>query len=1126
MHMAVLMSPQEIVAELLKLPGIPLDFKDKNGMTPLHLAARTGRAAVATLLLEHGASFEITDKFGKTPLEYAANSDVYSVIRTYRDKAAEAASTELLKYVRAGDKPHIKTLITDPAFSARADPNITDPATGRTLLHYAVMYDMVDLAQWAIKHGARSTVSDHEGKTPLDLDPSHSMKFLLNQVPTSDCHAGEDFDHPPSFRGELLKWTNYANGWKSRWFELERGVLSYYKHRDDADSACRGAINLRIADIYYNRKYPKQFDVKGKGLKKFRIKAKDEKTAREWIHQLNASKKWAEDYPENSINDAPEFASANGVPSTRVPTGLSRASFENTADEGVTPPDATYAPYGANLAVPAPFVADEGALRPKSPTPSGLSGFSVDSNNPSLEPLQIASNILKNQLCLQSFLVKSIVGELKRAAAVTADSKLSEVIKEYNETANRTTAEISRQLDELERLISLNQKEWLARLRSEQERIDFMADILQTQEIESQTKMDTLARRRKRHIQSAAAVSKRDSNLAAGPSIQGEVAVSPSDAEAVAATKSEAEGRSVATEPGQEEDLDQLYSESEEDESDEFADANDEFFDTVSTIVGNPSVVSTALPSRGSSARLGGGLESPHDESQDASPAAGGVEPGSLTTKDPILLSGYQYPPKLRLAFPDSGNKKPNLNLWQMIKSAIGKDLTKISVPVFFNEPTSFLQRFTEDMEYSTLLDIAAHLSNSTDRTLYVAAFAMSNYSSTFGRVAKPFNPLLGETYEYVRTDKRYRALSEQVSHHPPVSACWVEADNYIYHADTNVKSRFGGKSLSVVPTGVCHVYLRVPLKFLEDPDDQALARPKQEAEANREGNYFIEHYTWNKITTYVQGIITGKFWIEHVGEIKVVNHRTGDVTRLEFKPSTWLGNDRYKVEGQAFNRVGESVYNIAGRWTEKLIAIPLMHGNEPSASAASFDDHSKSAVPPSFAHAATFQEPHGEQTQENVEEQRAKLLVESGLQLPQEPFVLWRVHEPSEVPIPYNITKFAATLNDLSCDLARYLCPTDSRFRPDQRAMEKGEFSEADSQKTYLEEKQRAVRRRREVGELPPWKPRWFVRDFDKDTDEEYWKFTGEYWDERQRVAELINKDKLNKEVAASAWKDVPDIF
>lgn len=46
-----------------------------------------------------------------------------------------------------------------------------------------------------------------------------------------------------------------------------------------------------------------------------------------------------------------------------------------------------------------------------------------------------------------------------------------------------------------------------------------------------------------------------------------------------------------------------------------------------------------------------------------------------------------------------------------------------------------------------------------------VAAFAVSGYSSTYYRAgSKPFNPLLGETYECIREDKGFCFFSEQVS--------------------------------------------------------------------------------------------------------------------------------------------------------------------------------------------------------------------------------------------------------------------------------------------------------------------------------------------------------------------------
>lgn len=48
-------------------------------------------------------------------------------------------------------------------------------------------------------------------------------------------------------------------------------------------------------------------------------------------------------------------------------------------------------------------------------------------------------------------------------------------------------------------------------------------------------------------------------------------------------------------------------------------------------------------------------------------------------------------------------------------------------------------------------------------RILNVAAFAVSGYASTEGRNCKPFNPLLGETYEADFPDKGLRFFSEKV---------------------------------------------------------------------------------------------------------------------------------------------------------------------------------------------------------------------------------------------------------------------------------------------------------------------------------------------------------------------------
>jgi hypothetical protein len=53
-----------------------------------------------------------------------------------------------------------------------------------------------------------------------------------------------------------------------------------------------------------------------------------------------------------------------------------------------------------------------------------------------------------------------------------------------------------------------------------------------------------------------------------------------------------------------------------------------------------------------------------------------------------------------------------------------------------------------------------------------------SRYYLLSERISKPFNPLLGETYEVVTP--RYRAVSEQVSHHPPVEAMQCQGEGFV----------------------------------------------------------------------------------------------------------------------------------------------------------------------------------------------------------------------------------------------------------------------------------------------------------------------------------------------------------
>lgn len=56
-----------------------------------------------------------------------------------------------------------------------------------------------------------------------------------------------------------------------------------------------------------------------------------------------------------------------------------------------------------------------------------------------------------------------------------------------------------------------------------------------------------------------------------------------------------------------------------------------------------------------------------------------------------------------------SARMNESVNLWSILRSNIGKDLSKVAMPVQLNEPINTLQRLCEEIEYCHLLDTAAN---------------------------------------------------------------------------------------------------------------------------------------------------------------------------------------------------------------------------------------------------------------------------------------------------------------------------------------------------------------------------------------------------------------------------------
>lgn len=49
--------------------------------------------------------------------------------------------------------------------------------------------------------------------------------------------------------GTMYKWTNFVYGWQKRYFELENGVLIYYKSESEKHYGIRGLVALHVARL-------------------------------------------------------------------------------------------------------------------------------------------------------------------------------------------------------------------------------------------------------------------------------------------------------------------------------------------------------------------------------------------------------------------------------------------------------------------------------------------------------------------------------------------------------------------------------------------------------------------------------------------------------------------------------------------------------------------------------------------------------------------------------------------------------------------------------------------------------------------------------------------------------------
>ncbi|PJF18596.1 Oxysterol-binding C2F12.05c-like protein [Paramicrosporidium saccamoebae] len=891
LHLSAFHGPTELTRSLLGA-GVDANAPREDGSTALHVAAAAGRlSTVEVLLAAPNIDDTLRDSKDRTPIEVSKTRQIEAAFQYARSCFVASTTADLFSAVQKGDVERIRTCMMSERAKNLVDLGEAD-TSGETLLHRAVKSGKPEVVQACLSIGADPFAKNKKGKLPLEITQSVEIRQLLKEAPmvgSPEIPA----DNSARLSGYLMKYVNFASGYKRRFIVLEDGILSYFKSEADFPVRCKGSISVQFAKLVCPPGERVSFELRAAKYSLY-FRAYTQAEASRWVMALG---RWQRDLVEDDLTENQR--------ALKVADTLHRRSQTSM----------------------------------------------VDPSEDFLETLEAAKKCL-DQL-VQSHPTNSGSSPMVQLGAAP-DSVCQHMLQS---------------LQEFFRLCSEREEYWQGRLNAEVRQRAMVEEALRRNL--NKTKMTINDEYSARSGEYSART--------------GEYPTQTGDCSASAGEYS-----TKVSSPMMDEEFYDALDENLAITDEEISELEQEALSEESPVI-----------PRATSAETFDEPNAPHRA----------VPAGDLLF---IADDAEGYSEMRRDKIPVESNKIPPISIWNFIKNAIGKDLTRIPVPVNFSEPLSMLQRLCEDLEYADLLYMASTAEDPLMRLQYVAAFAVSPYSSTDGRVSKPFNPLLGETFEYISHEHGFRYISEQVSHHPPISACYCESQRYVYYAEVLVKTKFW-KTLELVPDGLNHVYLK---------DTK-------------------EHFSYRKVTTAVYNLIMGKMWLDHYGPMRVVNHQTGHTVELDFKATGWRTSDPRRIEGTIMGTDGTPLYKLEGYWHRYLRSKNLKTGQ----------------------------------------------VVE-----------LWRRRAlPPWSPEMYNFTYFTTTLNELSSKLTSMLPPTDARRRPDQRAMEDGQFESANDIKVELEERQRARRKEQEAIPDFTYQPRWFRKEEDADSGEPYWKYLGGYWETRR---------------------------
>ncbi len=165
----------------------------------------------------------------------------------------------------------------------------------------------------------------------------------------------------------------------------------------------------------------------------------------------------------------------------------------------------------------------------------------------------------------------------------------------------------------------------------------------------------------------------------------------------------------------------------------------------------------------------------------------------------------------------------------------------------------------------------------------------------------KPFNPLLGETFE-IYEDGKFYFIGEQVSHHPPVSAFHIIGDSgYKKYGTFNSKTSFGVGTMSF--SNIFNEYI--------DIDEHG------------------EKFEFEPPCLSFHNLVVGTPYIDIEGTGTLRDLKNPDkLATIKFHKRGWTSQENnFKVEGFIYRNKDDLAFTFTGKWNDKIILTDCATG-------------------------------------------------------------------------------------------------------------------------------------------------------------------------------------------------------